>query len=179
MRKRGSGAWEKGKVGGGCGGLTAAANVSLPKVLQISKAGFLTYAQDANAITGPAKAVSLAERYFSFRVNDLSGGNQQKAVLARALMSGARCLVMFDPTRGVDVGTKQAIYAMMRDFADQGGSILVYSSELPELVNLCDACLVIYGGRIAAEVPRADLSEEYLLTAAHGHVDDAPMRAAS
>ncbi|MEJ8569956.1 sugar ABC transporter ATP-binding protein [Microbaculum marinum] len=170
---------EERKVEGVFGGLTAAANVSLPKIGAISRSGILTHAQDAKAIAGPARAVELADRYFGFRMNDLSGGNQQKAVLARALMSGARCLVMFDPTRGVDVGTKQAIYAMMRDFADKGGAILVYSSELPELVNLCDACLVIYGGRVAAEVPRGELSEQYLLTAAHGHVGDEPMKAAS
>ncbi len=170
---------EERKIEGVFSGLSTAANVSLPKIMENSKAGFLTYAQDARAITEPAKAVELAERYFGFRMNDLSGGNQQKAVLARALMSDARCLVMFDPTRGVDVGTKQAIYNMMRAFADKGGAILVYSSELAELVNLCDACLVIYGGRIAAEVPRAELSEEHLLSAAHGHVDDAPLRVAS
>lgn len=170
---------EERKVEGVFSGLSTAANVSLPKIMENSKAGFLTHAQDAKAITGPAKAVELAERYFGFRMNDLSGGNQQKAVLARALMSEARCLVMFDPTRGVDVGTKQAIYTMMRAFADKGGAILVYSSELAELVNLCDACLVIYGGRVVAEVARAKLSEEFLLTAAHGHVDDAPLKVAS
>ena len=103
------------------------------------------------------------------RVIELSGGNQQKVLLARALMTGARILVLFDPARGVDVGTKQSIYQMMRHFAELGGAILFYSSELPELVQLSSRCLVLYDGRLAAEVPQEALSEARLLAAAHGH----------
>jgi len=94
-------------------------------------------------------------------------------ILARALMSGAKILILFDPARGVDVGTKQSIYAMMRDFVKSGGTILFYSSELSELVQLSSRCLVLYGGGIAAEVPRSKLDEELLLSAAHGHYGQA------
>lgn len=159
---------EERKVEGIFGGLRAAANISLPALGQIARGGLVSARRDAAAIADAARAVELSERYFGFRMNDLSGGNQQKAVLARALMTGARCLVMFDPTRGVDVGTKQAIYALMRDFADRGGAIVVYSSELSELVHLCDRCLVLYRGRVEATFDREALSEEILLSAAHG-----------
>ena len=160
---------EERKVEGVFGGLKTAENISLPALARVGQFGFVTSRMDADSIAEAADAVALAERYFGFRMDELSGGNQQKAVLARALMSGARCLVMFDPTRGVDVGTKQAIYALIRRFADEGGAIAVYSSELSELVHLCDRCLVVYRGRIAADFARADLSEENLLSAAHGH----------
>jgi ribose transport system ATP-binding protein len=85
---------------------------------------------------------------------------------------------MFDPTRGVDVGTKQAIYALIRRFADEGGAIAIYSSELSELVHLCDRCAVVYRGRIHAEFGREALSEENLLSAAHGHAPETGERRA-
>ncbi len=160
---------EERKVEGIFGGLKTAENISLPALGRISRGGFVTTRMDAEAIADAAEAVELPRRYFGFRMDELSGGNQQKAVLARALMTGARCLVLFDPTRGVDVGTKQAIYALIRRFVEEGGAIAIYSSELSELVHLCDRCAVVYRGRIQAEFGRDALSEENLLTAAHGH----------
>ncbi len=161
---------EERKVEGVFGGLRAAENISLPALRRVGRAGFVTSRMEAGAIANAAEAVELAERYFGFRMDELSGGNQQKAVIARTLMSGARCLVMFDPTRGVDVGTKQAIYTMIRRFADEGGAIAIYSSELSELVHLCDRCAVIYRGRVVVEFPHEELSEENLLSAAHGSI---------
>ena len=73
---------------------------------------------------------------------------------------GAKCLLLFDPTRGVDVGAKQSIYAMMADFVHGGGAILFYSTELDELVHLCDRCLVLYRNHIAGEVSGAELTQE-------------------
>ena len=75
-------------------------------------------------------------------------------MLARAMQTGAKILLLYDPTRGVDVGTKQSIYAAIRRFAESGGAVLLYSSELPELVHLADRCLVVYGGRIFAQLIR-------------------------
>ncbi len=86
------------------------------------------------------------------------------------LLSGARNLVLFDPTRGVDVGTKQVIYGVIRDFVAQGGSVLIYSTELVGAgSSRADRCLVLYRGRIAGEVARHELSEERLVTLATGH----------
>ncbi len=169
---------EERKVEGIFGGLKTAENISLPALDRISRVGLVTSRRDAEAIAESAEAVALSNRYFGFRMDELSGGNQQKAVLARALMTRARCLVMFDPTRGVDVGTKQAIYALIRRFADGGGAIAIYSSELSELVHLCDRCAVIYRGRIHAEFGRDALSEENLLSAAHGHAPESGERRA-
>lgn len=148
--------------------LSAAANITLPRISEVGWAGLLTERQERHAAAEPGRRVALSERYLGFSVGNLSGGNQQKVLLARALMTGAPCLVLFDPARGVDVGTKQSIYAMMRRFVADGGTILFYSSELSELVHLCTRCLVLYGGKIVAEMPHEALSEESLVAAAHG-----------
>jgi ribose transport system ATP-binding protein len=76
---------------------------------------------------------------------------------------------MFDPTRGVDIGTKSDIYLLMQQFKSDGGAIIFYSSEIPELVNLCDRVLVLYGGRITQEFLSEKLSEDLLIAAAMGY----------
>ena len=84
------------------------------------------------------------------RAGAFCGGNQQKIAIAKWLLAGSRILLMFDPTRGVDVGTKHELYLMMRRFADAGGAILFHSTEIAELVHLCDRVMVLYAGRVAA-----------------------------
>src|SRR5258708_39186159 len=90
-------------------------------------------------------------------------------MLDRADKNGSSILFLYDPTRGVDVGTKQSIYAAIRRFAESGGAVLLYSSELPELVHLADRCLVVYGGRIFAELTGADINERTMVAALTGH----------
>jgi ribose transport system ATP-binding protein len=149
--------------------LTTAANISLPVIGQASRFGMLRRRAERGLVERVTPAVDLAARYLPLGIASLSGGNQQKAVLARALITGARCLLLFDPTRGVDVGAKQSIYRMIQQFAAGGGAVLFYSTELDELVHLCDRCLVVYRNRIAGEVPRERLSQELILSIASGH----------
>ncbi len=80
-------------------------------------------------------------------------------------------LLLYDPTRGIDVGTKHELYRLMRQYAEAGGAILLYSTEIPELVHLADRCLVLYQGRIAREVSGADLNEDAIVRAALGAHD--------
>ncbi|GLS19362.1 ribose import ATP-binding protein RbsA 1 [Labrys miyagiensis] len=101
-------------------------------------------------------------------VRRLSGGNQQKVVIARWIASGFRTLLCFDPTRGIDVGTKQQIYALLREVAGQGASVLLFTSELPEIRLACDRAIVLFGGRISGEMPAEKADEARLLHAAHG-----------
>ena len=136
-----------------------------------STVGVIRAAAARRLMRSVSAKVDLAERYFDFRIDELSGGNQQKALLARVLQSGARTLLLFDPTRGVDVGTKDSIYAAIREFAAGGGSVLLYSSELTEITALCDRCLVIYAGRIAADLARELIDETTIVAAATGHVE--------
>ena len=160
---------EERKTEGIFGGLSAAANVSLPIVNRLATLGLLRPARERKAVEEVAARVELPAQLLPLDIEALSGGNQQKAILARAWLAGPRCLLLFDPTRGVDVGTKQRIYAVMRDFARDGGAILFYSTELDELVHLCDRVLVLYRNAVVAELPREQLSREQLLSLASGH----------
>ena len=101
-------------------------------------------------------------------VRRLSGGNMQKVVIARWIAAGFKTLLCFDPTRGIDIGTKRQIYALLREVAEQGASVLLFTSELPEIRLACDRALVMFGGRISAEMPAGDATEASLLRAAHG-----------
>jgi ribose transport system ATP-binding protein len=98
----------------------------------------------------------------------LSGGNQQKVAIGRWLVGGFATLLCFDPTRGIDVGTKHQIYDLFRELAAQGRSVLMFTSELREVPLACDRVLVLYDGRIVAELPAADADEATLLSQAHG-----------
>ncbi|MGH7161041.1 MAG: sugar ABC transporter ATP-binding protein, partial [Acetobacteraceae bacterium] len=105
-----------------------------------------------------------------------SGGNQQKLVIAKWLLAESRVLLLFDPTRGVDVGTKYQIYLLMRAFADAGGAILFHSTEIPEIVNMCDRVLVMYAGRTIAEFAAGAIEEEAIMRAALGEAEAAGRR---
>ena len=149
--------------------LTTIANISLPAIERASAWRFLSRRRERALVGRVTAEVDLPKQFLPLRITALSGGNQQKAVLGRALIAGARCLLLFDPTRGVDVGAKQSIYRMMRDFVQGGGAILFYSTELDELVHLCDRCLVLYRNRVVGDVPRAALTQEQILSLAAGH----------
>jgi ribose transport system ATP-binding protein len=98
----------------------------------------------------------------------LSGGNQQKVAIGRWLVAGFTTLLCFDPTRGIDVGTKHQIYDLFRELAAGGRSVLMFTSELREVPLACDRVLVLYDGRMVAELPAADADEATLLSQAHG-----------
>ena len=101
-------------------------------------------------------------------VRRLSGGNMQKVVIARWIAAGFKTLLCFDPTRGLDIGAKRQIYALLREVAEQGASVLLFTSELPEIRLVCDRALVLFGGRVSAEMPASEATEAALLRAAHG-----------
>jgi ABC-type multidrug transport system ATPase subunit len=101
-------------------------------------------------------------------VSELSGGNQQKVALAKLLAVEPRVLFVDEPTRGVDIGAKAQIYAILRDLADQGVGIVAISSELPELIGISDRILVLHQGRIAGEVEGDDMNEETIMQLASG-----------
>ena len=104
------------------------------------------------------------------QVKRLSGGNQQKVTIGRWVTTGFDLLLCFDPTRGIDVGTKQQIYELIRKFADEGKSVLLFTSELREIQLTCDRAIVIYEGKVQANLEIEKCSEENLMNAAHGLV---------
>ncbi len=92
-------------------------------------------------------------------VATLSGGNQQKVVIAKWLLTGARIVLLNDPTRGIDVGTKQEIYQLLRDLADAGTAIVLYSTDYDELIGCCDRVLILYDGRVVRTLSGTELTE--------------------
>ena len=99
-------------------------------------------------------------------VESLSGGNQQKVVVARWLCSSARVFLFDEPTRGIDVGAKAEIYDLVRALAEDGAGVLIISSEVEELVDVCDRVYVLRKGRIVNELLRDDISKESILASA-------------
>jgi ribose transport system ATP-binding protein len=149
--------------------LPTGANMSLPMLDRLRRFLMIDRRRETDAVVAEATRVDLAHRFLSMRLGALSGGNQQKALIGRILMSGADMLVLFDPTRGVDVGTKSVIYGIIRAFAADGGAVLIYSTELAELVHLVDRCVVIYRGGVVAELDRPEMNEQRLVALATGH----------
>jgi len=101
-------------------------------------------------------------------IRDLSGGNQQKALLARWLAASPKVLIVDEPTRGIDIGAKAEIHRLLRDYANQGHGVIMISSEMPELVGLCDRIAVLHEGRLAGEVDGRTATERELIHLAMG-----------
>lgn len=148
--------------------LTGRHNVSLPVIDRYGRGGVIDTAQETGGVKRVFDRVEVDHRALWTRVGSFSGGNQQKIALAKWLFAESRILLLFDPTRGIDVGTKHELYVLMRAFTELGGSILFHSTEIPELVHLCDRAIVLYGGRVVAEIEADDLSEHNIMRAALG-----------
>lgn len=149
--------------------LSTAANVTPSVLSRFTRLGMVNREKERVAISSVAQQVELSHRYLNFKIGALSGGNQQKALIARALLSGAKTLLLYDPTRGVDVGTKEIIYQAIRQFVGDGGSVLVYSTDLPELQALVDRCLIMYQGRIVDERTGGNMDESQMVSLMTGN----------
>jgi ribose transport system ATP-binding protein len=152
--------------------LSGRANVSLSVIDRFSRFGWIDNEREQRAVDQVLTQVNVHPRALYRACTFFSGGNQQKIALAKWLLAESRVLLMYDPTRGVDVGTKREIYLFMRRFVERGGSILFYSTEVPELVGLCDRVLVLYRGRLVRELTADAISEETIVRAALGHADE-------
>jgi ribose transport system ATP-binding protein len=146
--------------------LPVAENIALPSLPRLARNGFHS----------PAAVTSLARDWIArlgiktaspaVAVDTLSGGNQQKVAIAKWLAIAPRVILLDEPTRGVDVGAKAEIYALIRRLAAEGAAVLVISSELPEVLQVSDRIAVMAHGRIAGVVPAAEATEESLLNLA-------------
>ena len=97
---------------------------------------------------------------------DLSGGNQQKVVLSKWLALNPKVIILDEPTRGIDVGSKSEIYEIIDELADKGCAIIIVSSELSEIINICNRCYVLCEGRLTGELNENDFSQESIMTMA-------------
>ena len=102
----------------------------------------------------------------------LSGGNQQKVIIARWLSAQSDVMLFDEPTRGIDVGAKQEVYNLITELAKNGTGIIVVSSEVPELLRICDRIFVMHEGQVTAELPIEEASSDRILNAAFGRVEN-------
>jgi ribose transport system ATP-binding protein len=138
-------------------------NVSVSSMSRFSRAGWIDRRAEAGAARAATRELSLRPDNPSVPVRTLSGGNQQKAVLARWLLRGCRVLLLDEPTRGVDVGARSELYAVVRRLADEGLAVLLVSSEVPEVLGLADRVLVLREGRVVHTAPARELDEHRVL----------------
>ncbi len=146
--------------------MTVGENLSFASLGRLSHGGVLDRAAERNAIGRVVKLLAIKAAGIGVSVAALSGGNQQKVVLAKWLMNAPRIILLNDPTRGIDVGTKQEIYQLLRDLAAKGAAILLYSTDYAELIGCCDRVLVMYEGRVRRELAGADITERALVASA-------------
>ena len=144
-------------------------NLVIAEPRKVSKWGFLSKEHEGIVAQKAATDFNIPLHFLDRNVQDLSGGNQQKVLFGRAVMTDPRCLLLFDPTRGVDAATKVELYHMARAFARDGGCVLIYSTEIPELVGLSDRVYTIYGGQISGEFAGDSLTENAIMRGAIGH----------
>ncbi|NEB78293.1 sugar ABC transporter ATP-binding protein [Streptomyces sp. SID14478] len=138
-------------------------NVSVSSMSRFSYGGWLDRGREREAALKATRELSLRPDNPSAPVRTLSGGNQQKAVLARWLLRGCKVLLLDEPTRGVDVGARAELYAVIRRLADDGLAVLLVSSEVPEVLGLADRVLVLREGRVVHEAPAKELTEHRVL----------------
>jgi ribose transport system ATP-binding protein len=144
-------------------GESVARNISIASLARFSRGGFVSRSGERAAAREQVSALEVRPQDVEREVRTLSGGNQQKVVLARWLLRDCKVLLLDEPTRGVDVGARSEIYALIRDLADRGVAVVVVSSEIPEVLGLADRVLVIAEGRVLASEPAGALDEHRVL----------------
>lgn len=145
---------------------SVASNIVLAALGRLSKWGFRSLRREDKAVSSSIERLKIKVSKPSIGVGALSGGNQQKVVFAKQLECSPKVLLLDEPTRGVDIGAKAEIYRLLSELTDAGIAVIMASSELPELVGLCDRILVLRDGRVASEISKEDATSERILAAA-------------
>jgi rhamnose transport system ATP-binding protein len=158
---------ERGRQGA-VAGLPIFQNITLPSLRETSRAGFLRLAQEFRLARDYASRLDVRAASLDRDVGTLSGGNQQKVVIAKWLATSPEIIILDEPTKGIDIGSKAAVHGFMNELAGRGLSIIMVSSEIPEILGMSDRVIVMREGRIAGLFPREGLSAETLVRAAAG-----------
>jgi rhamnose transport system ATP-binding protein len=148
-------------------------NMALTRLGSLSRLGLITSAAEASLAREWAARLQLRFHRLADSVGTLSGGNQQKVVLGKWLATEPKALIVDEPTRGIDVGTKAEVHRLMSELAGRGVAVLMISSELPEVLGMADRVLVMHEGRLTGELSRADADEESVIRLATGQVEKA------
>ena len=149
-------------------------NVTMPSLSRTSRNGFLHLAEEFRLVREFTGRLDLRAASLDSHVANLSGGNQQKVVIAKWLATRPRIIILDEPTKGIDVGTKAAVHAFMAELASQGLAVIMVSSEIPEILGMSDRVIVMHEGRIAAELTGDDMNPETLVRHAAGIAGDRP-----
>ncbi len=160
-------------------GLPIRTNISLPILSHLTRWGIIRRREEARAVQKAKQELSISMTSPNQEVQYLSGGNQQKVVLAKWLATSPSVVILDEPTRGIDVGAKFEIYQLMRRLTDQGVAILMISSELPEILGMSDRVIVMRDGEIAGELSREEATEERIIALATTRIVGEPVIAAS
>ncbi len=148
--------------------LSVKVNASLTVLDKLSRLGFINFKARDEMTSKAVKDLRIRTPNINFRVRNLSGGNQQKVVIAKWLAAKPKVLIFDEPTRGIDVGAKVEVYNLMTELAQSGVGIILISSELPEVLGMSDRILVMHEGQLVAEVPRNEATQEKILSYASG-----------
>jgi ABC-type sugar transport system ATPase subunit len=143
--------------------LPVGGNITIGNLALFARHGLISGDREESAAVKAMRELKVKARSSAAAVAHLSGGNQQKLLFARVLMNAPKILLLDEPTKGVDVGTRSEIYRLIVDLADTGVGLIVVSSELEEVIGLCDRSLIMADGRIVGEMARAEASEEAVL----------------
>jgi ribose transport system ATP-binding protein len=141
-------------------------NLSFSALGSMSRGGIIDRGKEQRAVAEVIKLLAIKTDGTAVPAGSLSGGNQQKLVIAKWLMRKPRIILLNDPTRGIDVGTKEEIYVLLRKLADAGAAVLLYSTDYDELIGLCDKVLVFYDGAIKRTLAGAEITERALIGSA-------------
>jgi len=141
-------------------------NLSFAALDRISRSGVIDRGAERRLIDDMIRLLAIRTAGIDITVGALSGGNQQKVVIAKWLMVNPRIILLNDPTRGIDVGTKQEIYQLLRKLADSGAAIIFYSTDYDELIGCCDRVLVLYDGAVKRVLVGAEITERALVASA-------------
>lgn len=142
---------------------TVATNITISRLSDVAPQGVIDTRRERRTVKGHIARLSIRTRGPAALVRNLSGGNQQKVIFAKWLHARCRILLIDEPTRGVDVGAKREIYALLRELAASGVGIVMVSSELPEILGMSDRILVMREGRITAALEAAEATEERII----------------
>lgn len=159
---------EERKAEGLCLVLDLLQNMALPTLRQRQRLGFIRFVQERRVVDGLIETLRVHPPSPSHKANNLSGGNQQKVVVAKWIAAQPKVFLFAEPTRGVDVGAKEEIYQLMRRVTDQGAGVLMVSTDMGELLRVCDRIVVMFDGRIVKEFAGREATREGLMAAQWG-----------
>ena len=152
--------------------MDVAGNVTLSSLDAVSRHGRLDKAKERRVVADYIKKINIKTPSMAQKARNLSGGNQQKIVLSKALMTDPDVLILDEPTRGIDVGAKKEIYQLINQLKDRGKGILMISSEMPEILGMSDRILVLAGGRLKGELRHGEATQEKIMSLIVGEQRD-------